>query len=60
MTPVSSDREGPSIWTFVAGFLALAVVGITLLLVIGSPPGDTHPTGTPPWEDSPDVVGSQR
>ncbi|HTN99438.1 MAG TPA: hypothetical protein VL068_02085 [Microthrixaceae bacterium] len=58
MNPVSTDRDGPSIWAFVAGFLVLAVVGLTLLLVLGSPAGKTRPTGTPPWEDPPKVAES--
>ncbi|MGB3410017.1 MAG: hypothetical protein WBA45_02370 [Microthrixaceae bacterium] len=48
---MSTNREGLSIWTFVAGFLALAVLGIAFLLMVGSPAGDTKPAKSPYWED---------
>ncbi len=49
---MSTKREGLSIWTFVAGFLALAVLGVAFLLIIGSPAGDTKPAKSPYWEDN--------
>lgn len=50
LSDVSTKRQGSSIWIFVAGFLALAVLGIAFLLIIGSPLGDTKPASDPFWE----------
>lgn len=55
---MSTNREGLSIWTFVAGFLALAVLGIAFLLMVGSPAGDTKPAKSPYWEEDSGVDGS--